>query len=82
MENIRKRRKAQQQVEDQEVADLMTLPIYGPPTTRNLAGPTASSSGIQTRAGAFVLSQFTCLTDGQTDRLTDGFIVASTRLHS
>ena len=71
MENIRKRRKAQQQVEDQEVADLMTLPIYGHSTTRNLAGPTASSSGIQTRAGAFVfvtIHMFDRWTNRQTDR--------------
>ena len=53
MENIRKRRKVQQQVEDEEVESLMHLPTYGHPTTRNLVGPTPSSSGIQTRAGAF-----------------------------
>ena len=32
------------------------------------------------RLGAFVLSQFTCLTDGQTDRRTDGFTIANTAL--
>ena len=31
---------------------------------------------------AFVLSQYTRLTDGQTDRRTDGFTIANTPLHT